>query len=116
LNKKILLVDDDKSIRSLLTTLLELEGYEVIKDFEMSVEGVLEKIRIENPDIILMDIHIKDVDGIEILKLVRLDPALSKIKIIMSSGLDLREKCIAEGANYFLMKPYMPVELLDIIK
>jgi CheY-like chemotaxis protein len=115
-NKKILLVDDDKSIRSLLTTLLELEGFQVIKDFDLSVEGILKKIRIENPDVILMDIHIKEIDGIEVLKMVRLDPALAEIQIIMSSGLDLRDKCIAAGANNFLMKPYMPVELLDIIK
>ncbi|MHC1784808.1 MAG: response regulator [Anaerolineaceae bacterium] len=114
--KKILLIDDDKSIRSLLSTLLELEGFEVIKDIELSIDGVLKKIKLENPDVILMDVHIQEIDGIEILKLVRIDPELAKSRIIMSSGLDLRDKCIAAGANGFLMKPYMPAELLEIIK
>jgi DNA-binding response OmpR family regulator len=115
-NKKIFLVDDDKNIRSLLTTLLEIEGFEVIKNLELSVDGVLQTVKSEGPDLVLLDVHLKGVDGIEILNAIRSDPSLDQIQVIMSSGMDLRRTCMDAGANGFLMKPYMPAELLEIIK
>ncbi len=116
MNNKILLVDDDKSIRTLLTTLLELEGYQVIKNVELSIEAILALIRSEQPGLVILDVHIKDIDGIEVLKAIRSDPTLEKVRTIMSSGLDVRKTCMDAGANGFLMKPYMPAELLEIIK
>lgn len=116
MNRKIFIVDDDNAIRSLLSTLLGMEGFEIIKDYPLSQEGILETIRAERPDVVLMDVHIKDLNGIEILKLLRSEPDLQKTRVILSSGQDLRKKCLDAGANEFLMKPYMPAELLDIIK
>ncbi len=116
MNRKILIVDDDSAIRSLLATLLVMEGFEIIKDYPLSQEGILKTIGSEKPDVILMDVHIKDLNGIDILKMIRSKPDYQNTHIIMSSGQDLREKCLNAGSNAFLMKPYMPSELLDMIK
>lgn len=116
MHKKILIIDDDKAIRSLLATLLAMEGFEIIKDFDLSQEGILKTIQSERPDVVLMDVYIKELNGIDILNFIRSNPDFSKIRIIMSSGQDLRRRCKDAGADGFLMKPYMPSELLDIIE
>lgn len=116
MKNKILLVDDDLSIRSLLTTLLEIEGFDVIKFHELSTESIVSTVKLEKPDVVLLDVHLKGIDGIDILKKLRSDPSLDSTRIIMSSGNELKEICLNAGANEFLMKPYMPAELLKIIK
>ena len=111
---KVMLVEDDPTMLSLLTTLLEIEGFEVSKvnDFK----NVVEEVREEDPELVLMDVHLEDIDGIELLVQMRSDPAFSHIKIIMSSGMDFRYKCMDKGANDFILKPYMPDELIGKIK
>lgn len=116
MKNKILLVDDDLSIRSLLTILLEIEGFDVIKFHELSIESIISTIKQEKPDVVLLDVHLEGINGIDILKTIRSDLSLSSIRIIMSSGNDLKEICINAGANEFLMKPYMPADLLEFIK
>ena len=114
MKEKIMLVEDDATMLSLLQTLLEIEGYQVVAVEEFS--KLLSKVTEEMPKAILMDVHLKDLDGIEFLRSIREVSALDKISIIMSSGMNLRDRCLDNGANAFLMKPYMPDELIRLIK
>jgi len=111
---KVMLIEDDPTMISLLGTLLEMEGYEVIKLDQFS--SVLEDIKNLGPDVILMDIHLETIDGLEILSVMRKDPELKKAKVIMTSGMDKKYESIQAGAEDFLMKPYMPDELIDKVK
>ena len=113
--KNILLVDDDQTMRSLLKTLLELEGYQVASVGEASEDDILKKISDQMPDLLLLDMYIRKVSGISILQKVRKDSALQNIKVIMSSGMDVKEQCMKAGSNGFLLKPYMPDDLLGLI-
>lgn len=111
---KVILIEDDSSMQSILQTLLELEGFQVITagDSKNGSE-LLHLIRQEHPDIILLDVFLKGgTSGIDILRQVRSDESISGTRVVMTSGMDLRDECLRSGASDFLLKPYMPVELL----
>ncbi len=111
---KVMLIEDDPTMLSLLNTLLEIEGYEVasLKGFG----NIIEDIHTQNPDIILMDVNLQGVNGIKVLEEIRKDNKIKDVKIIMSSGMDFSHESLSKGANDFLLKPYMPDELIDKIK
>jgi CheY-like chemotaxis protein len=112
---KIMLVEDDASMRMLLKTLLEIEGHPVVSYYEQknSAVSILDMVRAEHPAAILLDVHLRDASGIDVLRDIRADTSLDDVKVIMSSGMDVKEECMAAGASYFLLKPYMPDELLS---
>ena len=110
---KILLVDDDVTIVSLLDRFLGLEGFEVAKLKQF--DDVIETIHAERPWLVLMDVRLPDVDGIQILERIRQDPQLCHTNVIMSSGSDVEHECLAKGADGFLLKPYLFDELMSKI-
>ncbi|MBN2385997.1 MAG: response regulator [Anaerolineales bacterium] len=107
---KVLLAEDDPMMVSLLETLLAIEGFEVVVLPEK--EDLLENARCINPDAILLDVHFGAQNGIELLRLIRQEPDLQAVRVIMASGIDKSEECLAIGADGFLLKPYMPDDLL----
>lgn len=111
---KVLLIEDDATMLSLLETLLEIEGFEVKKIEDYA--SVVEDARAESPDVVLMDVHLRDVDGLEVLKSMRTDPAFDGVKILMTSGMDYSSRSIKLGADDFILKPYMPDELIAKIQ
>ena len=106
-----MLIEDDQTMLSLLGTLLEMEGYEVIKTNEF--EGILDEVKNMQPDAVLMDVHLENINGLDVLADLRGEASLNSVKIIMTSGIDSSYKSIELGANDFLLKPYMPDELID---
>jgi len=116
---KVMLVEDDLIMFDLLTTLLELEGFEVSSINKG--EDFLESVRNNDPDVVLLDVHLRgasgtEVNGFDLLQQIRKDPCLTNSKVIMSSGIDFREKSTQEGANGFILKPYMPNDLVNLIR
>lgn len=111
--KKVMLIEDDPTMISLLGTLLEMEGYQVIKIQKFG--SVLEDIEREMPDVILMDVHLNDLDGLDFLAEMRKKDSIKDTVVIMSSGIDKRHQSMQAGANDFLLKPYMPDELIQKI-
>jgi len=111
---KVLLAEDDRTMVSLLTTLLKMEGYDVVAlDVHADVPSVVSR---ENPDALLMDVHLGGQNGMDIVQDIRKDPANANINIVMVSGLNMREECLKRGANHFIMKPFMPDDLLKLFK
>jgi len=97
----------------LLSTLLSLEGYEVQilgrdEDVAAAVEGA-------RPDALLLDMHLAGQNGLEVLDRLRRSEAAARVRIIMVSGLNVREDCLSRGADDFLLKPFMPADLLDML-
>lgn len=114
---KVMIIEDDNSMRFLLNTLLQLEGFQVIEDSGTGEsEAIISVIDRERPDVIYMDVHIGNKSGVDVLKLMRTNKALDSLKVLMSSGMDLSIECTQAGADGFIMKPFMPEELIEKIK
>lgn len=109
-----MIVDDDRTMNSLLKTLLELDGFAVV--LASHGEMVLPTALAERPDAVLMDVHIADANGMELLRQIRLHPVLSRLPVIMSSGMDLEHECRQFGASAFILKPYPPEQLSSTLK
>ena len=114
---KIMLIEDDATMLSLLGTLLEFEGYQVAAlNGEAGADHILLKMRSEMPQLILLDVHLPGVSGFELMRRMRGDEVLKSTKVIMSSGMNLNMECRQAGADGFILKPYMPEELVEKIR
>jgi len=112
---KVLLADDDFTMVSLLRTLLTMEGYQVETLLDKPGD-IMENIRQINPDIFLVDIFLGDQNGLDLVKEIRSLPEMKSIRIIMASGIDKTQECLAAGASAFLLKPYMPDDLFRLLR
>lgn len=114
---KILLVEDERTMLMLLTTLLRFEGFEVVTARgDASLEEMLGLIKTEQPSLILLDINLQRFNGLDLLSLLHQTETTAPIKVLMTSGSDYREHCLAAGADGFLLKPYMPEDLIQRIR
>jgi CheY-like chemotaxis protein len=111
---KILLVEDDTTMRMLLKTLLELDGHEVSLVIDPR-QDVPQTVHDQQPDLLIMDVHLRYNNGIDILKTIRQQASGNtpsrKPYILMTSGMNVQAECMQAGADGFLLKPYMPDEL-----
>jgi DNA-binding response OmpR family regulator len=111
---KILLAEDDATMVSLLKTLLNMEGYEVVAlDVDSDVAAAVER---EKPHALFMDVHLGEQSGMQILQSIRKNQKNSDLRIIMTSGLNMKDECIRGGADAFLLKPFMPDDLISALK
>jgi len=111
--KKILVADDEESIRTVVSFTLEQAGYEV----ETAANGdeALEKVYAAPPDLILLDLMMPMVDGWEVLKLLRSDPQTEKIPVVLLTAKgEIRDKMFAlqQGAADYVVKPFGKQDLL----
>jgi DNA-binding response OmpR family regulator len=111
---KILLAEDDVTMVSLLKTLLKMEGFEVIA--LQADADVPAAVRTENPDVLLLDVHLGPQSGLDILDSICNSNDTNATRVVMSSGSNVKEDCMQRGAFGFLLKPYMPDELITILK
>jgi CheY-like chemotaxis protein len=110
---KLLIADDDKAMVGLVSTLLEFEGYQTVTEADPS--EILTTVHDEQPDLIILDVHVGGQETLDILQELKSDPVLGEIPVMMISGMDLRDQCMALGADDFILKPFRPQELLDNI-
>ncbi|MDQ6904316.1 MAG: response regulator [Bacteroidota bacterium] len=113
-NSHVLVIDDNEDILFIIESMLKLKGYTVstkengddLKDFIFAL----------SPNIILMDMILKEGDGRKICQNLKADKGLSAIPIVMlSAHPDAKQECLASGANYFLEKPFDMQELYQAV-
>lgn len=114
--KKILLVDDTDTILLFLKTLLAGQDF----DFLTAKNGAeaVEKARRERPDLVLLDIFMPVMDGIEACRVMKGDPELKNIPVIIvtaRSEAENVERCLDAGCDDYVFKPVRKLELLDKI-
>jgi CheY-like chemotaxis protein/signal transduction histidine kinase len=108
----LLVVDDDAMNRDLLTRQLVREGYAVFT--AASGKEALDKLRLQDFDLVLLDVMMPEMDGIQVLERIQQDPGLHEIPVVMISALDEIDsvaRCIDKGAADYLAKPFDPVLL-----
>jgi CheY-like chemotaxis protein len=112
---KVMLIEDDQTMVSLLTTLLDLEGFLVKAPSDHQMKRLIESLIDEHPQIALVDVNLRSGSGLDLVREIRQDPLIQDIRILMSSGLNLKQECLQAGADGFIMKPFMPDDLIDLI-
>lgn len=113
LNKTIVLIDDDQSLLSLLAKLLEIERYRVIPLRSPDTQTLLETLDANKPQAMIIDVHLEGQNGLDLLRTIRDHRISHPLKVMMTSGEDLRDQCLRAGADGFLLKPYMPTDLVN---
>ena len=111
---QVMLVDDDFTTTQLLKILLEMDGYSV--RVVPNGNKVMLEARANRPDVVIMDVHLGDANGIEVLRNIRADGELRQLPVIMSSGMDLENQCLDAGATAFVLKPFPPDQLTSVIQ
>lgn len=114
---KVMVVEDDANMFSLLHMLLEFEGYEVILwEGGENIQEIIDTLCREEPDLILMDVHLRHLNGFDVMESLRKEPELNGTKVLIASGVDLTNKSNQAGADGFILKPFMPDELIAKIQ
>lgn len=116
---KVLLIEDDDVMINLLETLLGMDGYEVVAF--RNGEDVLQVVQREQPDVILLDVNLKNlgisqITGLDLVGQIKSNGDTNQPSVILSSGINYRQESKAAGADGFILKPYMPDDLLKLIK
>jgi putative two-component system response regulator len=110
---RILVVDDSEQVRRLLRDLLTPSGYSVTECANGT--RALERIAVEAPDLVLLDLELPDINGHEILQSIRSNPATRLMPVIVLTGMATtgeKMRAYAEGVTDFLAKPFSTDELL----
>ena len=111
--KKILVVDDLPDNVFMLQDRLESEGYIVMTAYDG--KAAVESAKSDNPDLILLDVMMPDLNGIEVCKILSTDPKTSKIPIILvtaKTGAEDTKEGLEAGAFDYIKKPFNKIELL----
>jgi len=114
--QRVLVVDDDTEIRSLVAGTLRRDGYTV---FEVG-DGLeaLEVARRLLPDLVLLDMTLPGMDGVEVARQLKANPALASVPVVALSALTqeaVRERALAAGCAHYLTKPCAPAALRDVV-
>jgi CheY-like chemotaxis protein len=114
---RILLVEDNRPTREGYTAFLKEQGFEV-----MSAglgRDALAMATVRSPDVVVLDLGLPDVDGWEVARQLKADPATLKVPIIALTGADLpheRASAMRAGCDWHLGKPCVPADLVDAIQ
>lgn len=111
---RLLVVDDDPAVVALVEAVLGEEQEVASAD---SAESALDRLDAVEPDVILLDVRLPGMDGIEFLELIR-NRGVETPVVLMSSyaGEETRDRGLARGAREFLSKPLRPLGLSDVVR
>ncbi len=114
---RVLVVDDDQVIRQLIGINLELEGFEVhmAADGEEALRQVIDVV----PDVVVLDVMMPRLDGLEVARRLRQDPRNADLRLVLVSAraqaADL-QRGEDTGVDAYITKPFEPDELVDVIR
>jgi two-component system chemotaxis response regulator CheY len=114
---KILIVDDDKTTRKLLSLYLKGKGYEIVTA-ENGLDA-MEKVGTESPNLIVSDMNMPYMDGIELTKNLRGDPSFGSIPIVMvttEADEDEKKRAFEAGVDDYLVKPASADQINESVK
>ena len=117
MGKKILVVDDQEDIRNLLTASLETCGHEI----RLASDGAeaWEALQNQKPDLLITDINMPNLSGLELLRKIREHPDLKDLPVIMLTGQDSDAEILSglsRGADHYITKPFTIKSVLNGIQ
>ncbi len=115
--KRILIVDDDRQVSLALSVRLKAADYDV--DVAGDGESGLEKLAAGAPDVVLLDMRMPGIDGLEVMRRMKRDPRLADIPVIFVSANaqeTAKRAALNAGGKFFLEKPFESRALLEAIR
>jgi DNA-binding response OmpR family regulator len=116
--RRILVVDDDPELQELIRVLLNHAGMEAIQaETAASAASVLRKLPL--PDLVLLDLMLPDVSGLELLKQMRAKPVFNELPVVILSALADPEQIrdgLKAGADRYITKPYIAGNLVNTVQ
>ncbi len=112
----ILVVDDEPNIVELVRLTLEDEHVRVVDAGDGA--AALASAEAERPDLVLLDVGLPDMSGLDVCRRLRRDPRFASTRIVMLTAMAQREdvdRGLAAGADHYLTKPFSPVRLLTMV-
>ncbi len=109
---KILAVDDEPSLLALMQDLLEAGGHKV--ESAGSAVDCLAKLRAGGFELLILDVNMPPLDGLEVLRMIRRDPALKNLPVLMCTARDMTDdldQAFEAGANGYIVKPFTAAAL-----
>lgn len=113
-NKTILVVDDEERMARFIRLNLEHDGFQVV-EAHRGMEAVNE-LRVKMPDVVLLDVMMPDIDGFEVLQLIRETSTVPVIMLTAKGEEDDRVKGLELGADDYVTKPFSPRELVSRVR
>jgi two-component system response regulator ResD len=117
LKKRVLVVEDDERIRKVVRIILTCDELEV--DEAAGGQEALDSLAAGTYDLVVLDLMMPDVDGMQVLQKIRSTPGLAEVPVIVvtakSSDADIMTG-FRQGANYYITKPFEPRELVDSVE
>jgi DNA-binding response OmpR family regulator len=113
-NKKILVVDDEERIVRFIRLNLEQDGFQVVE--ANSGKQAMEKLRQSLPDLMLLDVMLPDLDGFQVLSMVRENHDVPVIMLTAKTEEDDRVRGLELGADDYVTKPFSPRELVSRVR
>ncbi|MGI9535270.1 MAG: response regulator [Thermodesulfobacteriota bacterium] len=114
---RILVIEDEELLRNLYSELLEMKGFKV--DTSTDGQEALEFLKDTKPDLMLLDVNMPNIDGVEFLRIIKKDNKLKKIPVLLITGVIQVEKisaCLDLGAVGYIEKANSPVEVISKIE
>ncbi|MDM8528668.1 response regulator [Anaerolineales bacterium HSG24] len=115
-NIKVLIVDDDSTICSLLETILSMENYQTSSVNEVDEDGIFPLLEAEKPQILILDFHLSSQETVSYVEEIRRNVEWKELTILMTSAIDRQSTCLAAGANDFILKPFNWQDFTEVIK
>lgn len=115
--KTALVIEDNENNMELITFILKSAGYTTITA-ETGLDG-FNKVKSEKPDFVILDIQLPDIEGTNVLKMIRNDESIRQIPVIAVTSYAMsgdRERLLASGCDGYIEKPIDPEFIIDHIK
>jgi type II secretory ATPase GspE/PulE/Tfp pilus assembly ATPase PilB-like protein/ActR/RegA family two-component response regulator len=115
--RKVLIADDDRMVRLILKMLLQKDGFTVIEAENGAI--CMETARRERPDLLLVDLQMPDMDGYQVLEMIRHDDGLSGMPVLVltaETSTEVETKVLEMGADDYVVKPFEPEVLISRVR
>lgn len=112
-NLKILVIDDDPLTCTLLETVLAMENFQTVSTSQIKNKDIVALLNQVKPQLIILDYHLGGEETIADLKAIRANDTWHTLPVLMTSGIDYKQKCLNAGANDFVLKPFDWQTIID---
>jgi two-component system, cell cycle response regulator len=114
--RRVLVIDDDRLILEVLETVLDLEEFDVVTADDG--ETGLDRLREHRPDVVVCDVMMPGIDGLEVCRRIKADPETVDLPVVLLTARDRPEDRAAgeaAGCDAYVIKPFSPLHLIDVI-